>query len=145
MGLEIVLSEEHINALKSTKLYDRGYIIAERKDDTIVAHEIIRGTAGNRLIEPSELHKIIVFCIKEFNFKESVGMIPYINDSDYKLHIGGALEHLMAESKLKAESNVEINKLLGYCIINGDLNLYRLEKDGGVTSHSEIKIAEHKT
>ncbi|VVB80796.1 Uncharacterised protein [uncultured archaeon] len=117
-GLEIILEPSHLEALKATKEFDRGYIFVKKESGLLVAQGVHEVSRGPQLIVPSELD--IIGRV----LREGYACVPYINSSEDNPQHGSAFALFSAENVLNLE------KFVAYGIINVEPRFYHLVGDG---------------
>ncbi len=112
---EILLERAHLDALKGTSRFDRGFIIGKLDSGLFVAEDSYKLPPGRGLIVHTDIKHIIVRALPE-----SKAFIPYINDTDKKRQMGYAI------ALLQAEENTRLKRSFAYCVINGDVSFKRV-------------------
>jgi len=126
MGLELVVTERHLECLQNTKPCERGYILAERVENELWTMRIMPGNPGFQLIAPSELRNVIVQVLTECQ-----GYLPFIRPTtgfDRQIAEKHYLEEAFELNEL--DRLYGFNKLFGYVLIGKEPFFYGFEEFG---------------
>jgi len=121
---EVLLERAHLDALKGTERFDRGFLIGSLDSGLFVAENSYKLPPGRELIVHTDIKHIISRAMPE-----CMAFIPYINDSDKKRQNGYAI------ALLQAEENTLLKRSFAYCIVNGDINFKRVVRYSGAEGY----------
>ena len=131
MGLELVVTERHLEILQGTKPGDRGYVLVERVENELWTMRIVEAQAGNSLILPGEIRKIIPHVLPKGH-----GYLPFIQEREAYGRFAEAVEIWKIDRKLG------FNKFFGYGC-GEELKFYEIEAFGDESGrvHHPLQIS----